>query len=154
MKTTTAKVANIYPILDKANYSKMDKADRKALTKAMRHMKKVAAEYNDFREDAIKRLRPEGFDKVAELIDKFNSLSQDERKEAFADPKYQEAFRANGEYNNAINDCLKEEFDKEIELDFTPLTEDAVDKLLDSNKDDWALGLAIAVEEFLCSKED
>lgn len=153
MKTTTANVANIYPILDKAKYSKMDNADRKALIKAMRPMKKVAEEYNDFREGAVKRLRPENFDKVAELIDRFNSLSQEERKAAIADPEYQEAFKVNGEYNNAINDCLKDEFDKEIELDFTPLTEDAVDRLLDSNTD-WTLGLAMAVEELLCSNED
>lgn len=153
MKTTVEKVANIYPLLDKAKYTKMDNADRKALIKAMRPMKKTATEFNDFRDEAIKRLRPENFDKVAELIDKFNSLPQEERKQAIADPEYQEAFKANGEYNNAINDCLKEEFDKEIELDFTPLTEEAVDKLLDSNTD-WTLGQAMAVEELLCSKED
>ena len=149
MKTTTAKVANVYPLLDKAKYTKMENADRKALIKAMRPLKKVSA---DFREDAIKRLRPENFDKIAELIDKFNTLPQEERKVAIADPEYQKAFKVNGEYNTAINDCLSEEFDKEIELDFTPLTEDAVDRLLDSNTD-WTVGQAMAVEELLFAKE-
>ena len=152
MKTTIEKVANVYPLLDKAKYTKMENADRKALIKAMRPMKKTAADFNDFREDAIKRLRPENFDKIAELIDKFNTLSQEERKAAIADPEYQKALKVNGEYNTAINDCLSEEFDKEIELDFTPLTEDAVDRLLDSNTD-WTIGQAMAVEELLCAKE-
>ncbi len=152
MKAKKSAIIEVYPLLDKAKLSKMETADRKGLIKAMHAMKKVTTDFNDFRDDAVKRLRPEEFDKVEEVINKFQAMDNKGKQEVFNSAEYQEAFKANGEYNTAINDCLKEEVEKEVELDSTALSEEAVDRLIDSN--DWTLGQIMAIENLLCGKED
>lgn len=150
-KAKTVTVANAYELLDKAGYSKMDNADRSALIKVMRPMRKIHSDFSDFRNDAVKRLRPDGFDKVGELIDGFNAMGQEERKAALADQKYRDALKANDEYGRAINDCLKEEADKEVELDFAPLGEETFGRLLDSNPG-WSMGQALLLDNLLCKQ--
>ena len=150
MKKTikTEKINEAYTLLDAAKYTKMEAADRRNIVKALRHLKKVSVEFNDFREDAIKRLRPDNFEEVAALINKFNAMTTEEREAAVAEKKYTDALKANIEFNTSVNECLREELDKLVELDFTGLSETAIDAMLDSNPD-WTVGQAMLVEDIL-----
>lgn len=143
------RIINAYRTLDAAKLAKMEVADRFTLIKALRPMKKVSAEFDDFREDAIKRLKPENYGEIAEAVNRFNEMSQEEREAAISEKKYADALKANLEFNNSMNDCLKEELTKETELDFATLPEEAFGKLLDSNPE-WTLGIAMELEEILC----
>lgn len=143
------RIINAYRTLDAAKLAKMEVADRFTLIKALRPMKKVSAEFDDFREDAIKRLKPENYGEIAEAVNRFNEMSQEEREAAISEKKYADALKANLDFNNSMNDCLKEELTKETELDFATLPEEAFGKLLDSNPE-WTLGIAMELEEILC----
>ena len=153
MKTTTGKVSEAYALLDSAKYSKMESKERIALIKAMRQMKKVAEDFNGFRQDAVKRLMPENFEDIANRINEFNAMSQQERVAAVEKPEYADALRANAKFQNDVESCVAEEGAKEIELAFEPLAADAFVNLLDSNPE-WAVGQAMLVEDMLCGSEE
>lgn len=144
----TAAINEVYTLLDAAKYTKMEAADRRALVKAMRPLKKVYTDFNDFREDAIKRLRPDNYEEVARLVDEFNGLSADARNAAVADPKYASAIKAFNDFQTNISECLREEVAKEHELDYEPLTDEAIDRLLDSNAE-WTVGQAMLVQDVI-----
>lgn len=144
----TATINEVYTLLDTAKYAKMEAADRRALVKAMRPLKKVTADFNDFREDAIKRMRPDNYQEVAGMVDKLGGMTAEARAVAMAEPKYAEAVKAFNAFQNDMSECLKEELTKEHELEFEPLSPEAIDRLLDSNPD-WTAGKAMLVEDAL-----
>ena len=139
-------IENIYPVLDKAKYAKMDAQGRRQVFAAMYAMKKVMTDYNSYREELVKRLRPENAEEIARLVDEFNAMPQGERESAINDKKYADALKANLEFSNEVQKCL---FEKESELDFAPLSDEAFDALCDSNPD-WDFGQLIAIKELLC----
>lgn len=153
MKTTTGKVSEAYTLLDSAKYSKMESKERIALIKAMRHMKKVAEDFNGFKQDAVKRLMPENFEDIANRINEFNAMSQQERVAAVEKPEYADALRANAKLQNDVESCIAEETAKEVELAFEPLAADAFEKLLDSNPE-WTVGQAMLAEDMLCGSAE
>lgn len=153
MKTTIGKAVNVYNLLSGAKYSKLKTSERSAIIKARRPMKEIAVKFEDFRNDALKGLRPENFDKTVEVIRKFNDMTEDERKAALNDAEYLEALEENAGFNKAVEDCVKDEAEKEIDLDITPITKEALNKLLDSNTD-WTFAIADLLEEVLCAKEE
>lgn len=148
----TGRVTALYGILDAAMYTKMDSAARTSLIRAMRPMRRVANDCNEYREDAVKRLRPDNYDEVAGLIQKFAAMDADAQKTAIDEPRYKDALTANYEFNTALNKCMAEENDKDVELDFAPLTDDAFDALCDSNPD-WTLGQCMELQDVLCAQE-
>lgn len=154
MKKTVKKetIVNIYQALDNATLGKMETADRFVFIKALRPLKKVIVDFNDFKEDAVKRLKPENYDTIAEKVQKFNGMSREDKEAAINDKEYADALKANGEFNLNIDKCLREELDKEVELEFAPLSEDAFGKLMESNTE-WNAGVIMAIEDLLCGKE-
>lgn len=155
MKKTVKKetIVNMYQTLDNATLGKMETADRFVFIKALRPLKKVTTDFNDFKEDAVKRLKPEDYDAIAEKVQKFNGMSREDKESALSDKEYADALKANGEFNLNIDKCLREELDKEVELEFAPLSEDAFGKLMESNTS-WNAGVIMALEDLLCGKEE
>lgn len=149
-KAKIQEIVNLYQMLDNAALSKMEVTDRFAFIKILRPLKKISEEFNSFREDAVKRLRPENYDEVAETIQKFNGMTREERAEALTDKAVQDALRANGEFNINIDKCLQDELDKEVELDYTPLSESAFGKLMESNEK-WNAGEIIKLEDLIAA---
>lgn len=149
MTTTTQKIVKVYPLLDKAKYSRMEIADRQALIKAMFSMRKIAEDFSDFRAEAMKMLTPDNAEELSKTLRDFNSHTPQERIELMSVPRYAEALEANAEFERAVTETLREESEREIRLEFTPLTQDAFDRLLDSNPD-WTLGEAIMIQDILC----
>lgn len=141
----------LYGILDAAKYTKMDSAARTLLIRAMCPMRRMTNDYNEFREDAVKRLRPDNYDKVAGLVQRFAAMDAEAQKTAIAESPYKEALKANYEFNTALNGCMAEENEKEVDLDFAPLTDAAFDALCDSNPD-WTLGQCMELQEVLCEE--
>ncbi len=122
---------------------------RKAMFKAMYPMKAVADGFNVYRDEAVKRLRPDNYDEVAGLVQKFAAMDADAQKKAIGEPLYKDALTANYEFNTALNQCLAEERDREVELDLAPLTDETFDTLCDANPD-WTLGQCMELQDILC----
>lgn len=107
-----------YRILDNAKISKMNDEEKFLVIRAMRQLKPVAEDYDGFVKDAAQRLRPEGYDAI-------------EAKQGMDLTPEEEAVAA--KYNDDITRCVREELDKEVELTFTPLPDEAMGRFISSN---------------------
>ncbi len=153
MKTTTARIAETYALLDRAKCDRMETAERVAFVRGMRPLRKIAEEFEQTRRDAVKRLRPEGFDKAEKLIADFNAMPAEERGVAVASAEMQAALKANAEYVAAVNDCIADEAEREVESPQGTVSEETFGRLMESNPE-WTLGQAMLVRDLLCNQED
>lgn len=144
-------IIEVYPIIDKAILSKMEITDRFIVIKTLRSIKKIVDDFNSFREDSVNRLKPENYDKVVEIIQRFNTMNEEEKQEAFKDEEIVNALTINGKFNQDIELCFQSELSKEIDLDIKYLSEDAFSKLIESNSD-WKAGDIMKCEDLLCKK--
>lgn len=130
MKKTIEQAVIAYRILNEAKLGKMKDGDKFSAVKIMKGLKGVATSYDDFLKDASEKLKPEGF---AEIQGKENP-TPDEKKVL---EKYQQD----------INECVSEELKKEVELDFTPLSEEGMKGIMESN--DFTMGQIMALYEVI-----
>lgn len=151
MKQTVkiSQIENVYTLLNGVKNTKMNSAARRALFGVMYPMKRVAEECKDYRQEAAKRLQPENYQEIADIINEFNGMTPEERAEAIKNPKYMEALKTNFTLDRDFNKCVAEYMEKETELDFEPLTEEVFDALCDSNPD-WTLGQCMELQDVLC----
>lgn len=120
MKKKVDNIVAAYRLISNAKLGRMEDSEKFALIKAAHQLKKVGAEIDDFMRDAQDRLRPDDFDKIAIKIQSKDKLT------------IEEAVKAN-KYNQDIANCLKDELNKEMELTFEPLSEEAIGKFIASN---------------------
>lgn len=153
MKKTikTGRIIDIRQMLDKAKCP--GASARKAMFRAMYPMKAVSDGFDTYRNEAVKRLRPENYDEVAGTVNEFAAMGAEAKKTALAVPRYQNALKTNYEFNAALNQCLAEERDKDVELDLVPLTDETFDTLCDANPE-WTLGQCIEIQEILCEQKE
>lgn len=152
MKEKKFKILDSYSLLDKAKYSKMESLDRKTIVMAMYPIKKVVDDFNAYKDDVVKRLTPENYRDIVEILNEVNAMSEKSRMSVLLKPRYASAIKANMEFNNSINQCLIEELNKEVEIEFEPLSEESFDRLCESNQD-WTLGQSMNLHDILCRKE-
>lgn len=133
-KKTTNDIVTAYRLINTAKLGKMEDAEKFAIIKAVRQLKKVGTDFDDFLKDAQERLKPEGFDKIVGKIQSKEELASDEQS-------------ALDKYNKDVAECLSEELGKEIELDFEPLSEEAVGRFIASN--DFNVSEILAVSDVI-----
>ncbi|MDD3124114.1 MAG: hypothetical protein PHC62_11505 [Candidatus Izemoplasmatales bacterium] len=141
----TLDVINVYKVLNEAKLSKMDDSDKFKVIKAVRALRAIANDFEELVKDVQEKLKDESFAEMQAKAQKWQdegektSLSIDERKsinQYFSD------------YSNKVDKCLKEEGEKDNELTFEKLTDEALDKLSSSN--DWNVKTIIQVQDALC----
>lgn len=143
-KIKTEKVVSVYGVLAEAKITKMEDKDKFKVIKALKELKVVAKAFEDFRTDALEKLKGEEHDKMVERAQQWQregdktTLTEDERIEV---NKYLT------DYNTKVAECLKEEAEKENDITFEPLTEEALGKLVASN--DWTVRQIMEIEEVL-----
>lgn len=65
----------------------------------------------------------------------------------------QAALKANAEYVAAVNDCIADEAEREVESPQGTVSEETFGRLMESNPE-WTLGQAMLVRDILCNQED
>lgn len=120
VKKTTDSIVTAFRAVNNAKIGKMEDSEKFAFIKAVRQLKKVASEFDENLKDAQERLKPEGFNAMASKVQSNESLTAEESA-------------ALAKYNCDIDACLKEELEKEVELTFEPLSEDAIGRFIASN---------------------
>jgi len=132
---TTEKVLRAYKILSTAKYSKLADGDKVKVWKIARKMEPFATKFDNDTKDAAEKLKPyEAFsdDLVkAQEYERVKGVGCDMTAEEYQ--KFIVAFKS---YNELVGKAIKEFADKEVELEFDELSEDAFGKLLCSN--DWS----------------
>lgn len=127
-------IVTAHRLINTAKLGKMEDAEKYAIIKVARHIKKVGTDFDDFLKDAQEKLKPEGFDRIVGKL---------QGKEKLTDAE-QEAFN---KYNKDVSECLRDELEKEVELDFEPLSEETVGRFIASN--DFSMGEIFAIVDVI-----
>lgn len=149
----TEKVLNAYRVLSTAKYSKMADEDKIKVWKIARTLKPVADKFEDDSKDAAEKFKPsEDFsERLQKAQDYERILKEENAKGNKADmtklpmgaAEYGEFVKEFQKYNKLVGEAVKEFADKEVELEFEKLSEDAFGKLMASNE--WTMEQAMEI---------
>lgn len=133
-KNTIDRIVAAYRLISNAKLTKMEDTDKFALIKDVRALKKVNSEFEDFVEITRNKLKPDGFDAIAQKAQAKEELTPEENA-------------AVQKYNQDITGCLREEILREVEVQVEPLSEDAIDKFAASN--DFSVNEILIIEDVI-----
>lgn len=127
-----------YKALGEAKVTKLEEGEVVKIVKARKAMRPFAEEYDAFLKDCQEKFKPENFDEIQGKVQKWNDLS-DEEKVA--------TNKSLGEYQTKINDAVKAELEKEVEVSVEKLSESSATKILLENG--WELKKLDEIEVML-----
>lgn len=137
-------IVDAYRKINDSKLSKMDDKDKFVMIKVMRAMKPVAAAFEDFVKDAQEKLKDDEFDQMQKDAREWQEKGEEC---TFSEEKKKSVNRYFSDYYKKVNDCVKEESEKENELTFDRLSEDAFGKFIASN--DFDVKTIMALEDIL-----
>lgn len=149
----TEKVLNAYRVLSTAKYGKMDDGDKIKVWKIARTLKPVADKFEDDSKDAAEKFKPsEDFSERLQKAQDYERILKEENakgnkaditKLPMGSAEYGDFVKEFQKYNKLVGDAIKEFADKEVELEFEKLSEDAFGKLMASNE--WTMEQAMEI---------
>lgn len=147
-KITTEKVLNAYRIISGAKYTKMDDADKIQAWKIARALKPVATKFDEDSKDAAEKLKPsEDFADNLQKAQEFERITKEKDFDASKLPmgaaEYNEFIKKLQDYNRLVGEAVKEFADKEVEIEFEPLSEESFGKLMASNE--WTMEQTVEI---------
>ena len=152
MKKTvkTESLMVVFNILKNAKYSKMTDGDKVSVWKIFRAIKKIGKSFEDDAQDLSNKLMPyETFmDDLQKAREYEIAKSKGENYIDITEDEYKEFIVKLQKYNKTVDEAIREISEKEVEVEFEPLKDDAFDRLCMSN--DWTLNQADIVGEFVC----
>ena len=146
----TEEVLRVYNVLSAAKYQKMDDEDKVKVWKIVRKLKPVATKYDEDSKDAAEKMKPsEDFTERLEKAREYERQRQaNETATAMTEQEYRDFITEFRKYNELVSKAVKEFADKEVEIEFDNLSEDAFGKLMSSN--DWNMEQVSLVGDFVC----
>lgn len=146
----TIAITNVYAILNEAKLTKMEDADKFKVIKALRVIKPIAKGYEDFVEDAKNKLKDEKYEDMSNKAQDWNKANKGKKANELSQDDIDTLNDINSyfaDYNKRIEECLKEEAEKEVEVEFEKLSEDAFCKLVSSN--DWTCSQILSLSDVI-----
>ena len=143
MKTNS--IVTVFNLLNSAKINEVITSGKIKIIKAVREMKPIANGFDELLNDAREKLKGENHDEMAEKASRWQQLGDE------VDLTDQEKIAINTyfmEYGNRIDECVREESEKEHTLSFTKLTEEEFEGLISSN--DWDVKTIMDIEEIMC----
>lgn len=153
MKKTikTEKALAAFRVLNTSKYTKMTDEDKIKVWKIARALKPVAEKFDDDSKDAAEKFKPtEDFAErlqKAQEFERMRNAGEDMKGAPMGAAEYAEFIKEFQKYNKTVADAVKEFADKEVELEFDVLTEEAFGKLMASNE--WDMSQVIAISEIV-----
>lgn len=137
MKTTVGNLYKAYKALDSAKVSTLETPERQLVVKLWFALSEAGKKHSDLIEKTVKELRPEGFDAMAQ-------------KTQFTHAELADFKRMQSEYEKAIEEVIKPEADKEVEVEVAQkLSVSTAEKMLAENN--WEIAklreLAIVIDK-------
>lgn len=147
-KIKTGKVLDAYRIISGAKYTKMDDADKIKVWKIARALKPVADKFEDDSKDAAEKMQPsedfaDNLQKAQEFERMTNKKDFDASKLPMGAAEYNKFIRELQDYNRLVADAVREFADKEVEIEFEPLSEESFGKLMASNE--WTMEQTVEI---------
>lgn len=149
----TKDVLAVYNVIKVAKYSKLDDADKIKAWKITRALKPIAEKFDEDTTDAREKLKPEGdFDERLKKAIEFERRknANEPTTDVMTDVEYGNFIAKFKKYNETVNNAVKEFGEKEVEVEFEPLNEDAFGKLMASNE--WDMQQVTLVGDFVCEQ--
>jgi hypothetical protein len=151
MKKTikTEKVLALWRVLGQAKYTKMEDADKIKVWKIGRVLKPIAEKFEDESKDAAEKLKPmENFDELLQNAQEFERVTKTPKADAselkMGAAEYGAFLKELQNYNKLVSEAVKGFADKEVEVEFEPISEEAFGKLMNSN--DWTFNQVVDIE--------
>ena len=148
----TIDVVNAFAALNGAKLAKMDDKEKFTLIKAMKVLKPIKNDYEDFVKDAREKLKGDNHEEMVKRVEEWRTKHNDTKPADFTAAELKELNEINtyfNDYNKKVEECVKEEADKEVSPEYVRLSEDAFGRLLTSN-DDWDVENMMLAAEVLC----
>ena len=153
MKKTikTNEVLEVFNLLNQAKYGKLEDADKIKVWKITRILKPVATKFEDDTKDAAEKFK-EGYENLDERLQQaqeFEKARRDNTIDAttlkMGAAEYDAFIKGDwADYNKTVSEAVKEFAEKDVEVEFEPITEEVLGKLMSSN--DWSFGQACKLE--------
>lgn len=143
MKTT--KIVSVYELLSNAKINKVVDQGKIKIVKAVREMKKITTDFNELVADAREKLKGDNHD---EIIEKASRWQQEGESVNLTDKEKIEINTYLSEYSNRIDNCIKDDAEKEHEMEFVKLTDEEFEGLISSN--DWDVKTIMDIQEVIC----
>lgn len=143
MKTST--IIEVYQLLNSAKLTKMESKEKFQVIKIMRAMKPVAEEWDSFVKTIDEKLKGENHEEILAKAQQWQkegdktTLSLDERMAV------NEYF---SKFDHERRQLVASEQSKEVNIIFDKMTEEAFERLVDSN--DFNVGQILALQEAIC----
>ena len=153
MKKTvkTSVIINVYNVLSGAKYGAMSDADKIKLFKISRKLKPIAQQFEEDSRDCAEKMKPtEDFTDRLRRWQEYNQLKSNNQPtiDIMTNAEHDAFTEEWNKYNELVGKAMKEYADKEVNVDFEPISEDALVKLMESNE--WTLGHVAIVGDFIC----
>ena len=130
MKATIKQVVEAYKVLGEAKVTKLEESEVIKVVKARKAMRPIADEYEAFLKDCQDKFKPENWDKIQGNLQKWQ---QEGEKTTLTEEERIEVNESVIEYQSKINAAVKDELEKEVEVNIEALKEDSATKLLVEN---------------------
>ena len=152
-KVRTELLLVVFNVLNTAKYGKLDDQDKIKVWKIARMMKPIATKFDEETKDAAEKMKPgEEFDEQLQKAQQYEVEIRkpdcNAEKLPMGAAEYQAFITEFKKYQKLVNDAVKEFADKEVEIDFEPVSEDVFGKLMASN--DWTVDQATTLGDFIC----
>ena len=120
-----------YSRIENATATKLKEDDVIKLLKARKAMRPYVNEYKDFLKDAQDKFKPENW---AEIERKIEQWRQEGDRTTLTEEERIEINKVGSEYDKKVQSAVKDELEKEIEIEFEKLSENADTKLMIENR--------------------
>lgn len=130
MKATIKQVVEAYKVLGEAKVTKLEESEVIKVVKARKAMRPIADEYEAFLKDCQDKFKPENWDKIQGNLQKWQ---QEGEKTTLTEEERIEVNKAIIGYQVKIDKAVKDELEKEVEVNIEVLKEDSATKLLVEN---------------------
>lgn len=152
IKTSEALAA--YNILNNSKYSNLEDGDKIKLWKITRALKPIATKFEEDNKDAAEKFKADikDFDELLPKAQEYENLLRsngDMSKSPIGAAEYDAFIKEFKKYNSLVGKAVEEFANKEVELSFEPLSEDAISKLMASNTD-WKMEQVMAISDIVC----
>ena len=146
----TVNVLAAYRLLGSAKYGKLADDDKIKVLKICIALKPIATKYDEDSKDVAEKLKPsEDYDDRLAEAQEYERVSRDKDADAsqlkMGAAEFNEFIKTMNHYQDLIGKALKDEMEKDVEVEFEPITEDALLKLMNSNE--WTMAEVMAVSE-------
>lgn len=157
-KIKTSQILSAYNVLNSAKLGSMADDDKVKAWKIACTLKPIATKFEEDSKDAADKLKP----KDKDFAEKYQKAQEYERMVRIPNVDVDKLPMGPAEYaqfvnevlipyNNLVDAALKDFANKEVEVEFEPLSDEAFGKLMIGN--DWTMGQSVALSDIVVGED-